>query len=406
MKVLASILGLALAQERWTGFDYDDVDRNQISPDQVASVAAGQSGGAIVAAYQLDNPTRKYMGNGLKCWFCDERSTHDCFNANTVVSCQGQEYFCFYHDRRQIGHYFNRREKYIDHFDSNNHDLFLQRNTNEAWNLHGETFSGARQRFSDRDAPATRIHVMAGCQQPQACLRQQSQNNPINIGVPFFGDVDTQIGLEQGGAGLLLRSDYMPTSLRNAREGLCRLGRYWTYYSGQMWEYDLGKNEPDATTGIADPKAVLTAERNDAHQFYDERESWYNGMRPNGFPRHHHGGKGTESVCHFCCNPASSDGFYCNRRLMDENSTAGNDGQGKNFAGDGEWHMVTGANTGSLTPDYARRGDDETLAYRQTPMRGSWDHNANWLRDFRFHGMWRNPETQVHQNFADVVTGR
>lgn len=91
---------------------------------------------------------------------------------------------------------------------------------------------------------------------------------------------------------------------------------------------------------------------------------------------------------------------------MDENSTAGNDGQGKNFAGDGEWHMVTGANTGSLTPDYARRGDDETLAYRQTPMRGSWDHNANWLRDFRFHGMWRNPETQVHQNFADVVTGR
>ena len=65
--------------------------------------------------------------------------------------------------------------------------------------------------------------------------------------------------------------------------------------------------------------------------------------------------QGTESVCHFCCNPASSDGFYCNRRLMDENPGAGDDGQGKNLAGDGEWHMVTGANTGSLTPDYARR---------------------------------------------------
>ena len=58
-----------------------------------------------------------------------------------------------------------------------------------------------------------------------------------------------------------------------------------------MWEYDLNKSEPDAVTTIADPKTVLTAERNDAHQFYDERESWYNGMRPNGFPRHHHGGK-------------------------------------------------------------------------------------------------------------------
>ena len=44
----------------------------------------------------------------------------------------------------------------------------------------------------------------------------------------------------------------------------------------------------------------------------------YNGMRPNGFPEnHYHGGKGTESVCHFCCNPTSSDGMFCNRKLLD-----------------------------------------------------------------------------------------
>ena len=41
-------------------------------------------------------------------------------------------------------------------------------------------------------------------------------------------------------------------------------------------------------------------------------------MRPNGFPEnHYHGGKGTESVCHFCCNPTSSDGMFCNRKLLD-----------------------------------------------------------------------------------------
>ena len=404
MKVLASFLGLAVAQNRWEGFD--DVERNQISPDQVASVAAGQINGNIVSAYQLDNPARKYMGNGLKCWYCDERNTHDCFNTGLVVSCQGQEYFCFYHDRRQISHYFNRREKYIDHFDSQNHDLFLQRNTNEAWNLHNESFETARQRFKDKDKPATRIHVMAGCQQPQACLRQQSQNNPINIGVPFFGDVAETIGLD-GPGGPVIMADQMPTSLRNTREGLCRLGRYWTYYSGKLWEYDLNAVEPQANHNIAhDPEMVLTAEREDAHQFYDERESWYNGMRPNGFPRHFHGGKGTESVCHFCCNPASSDGFYCNRRLMDQNTGAGDDGTGKNFAGAGTWHLTNNANTNSQTPDYARRADDEQLAYVDTPMRGSWDHNSNWLRDYRFHGMWRNPETQVHQNFLDMTQGR
>ena len=46
-------------------------------------------------------------------------------------------------------------------------------------------------------------------------------------------------------------------------------------------------------------------------------------MRPNGFPEsHYHGGKGTESVCHFCCNPTSSDGMFCNRHMLDYTATA------------------------------------------------------------------------------------
>lgn len=45
-------------------------------------------------------------------------------------------------------------------------------------------------------------------------------------------------------------------------------------------------------------------------------------MRPNGFPdNHYHGGKGTESVCHFCCNPTSSDGMFCNRKMLDGSTT-------------------------------------------------------------------------------------
>ena len=46
-------------------------------------------------------------------------------------------------------------------------------------------------------------------------------------------------------------------------------------------------------------------------------------MRPNGFPEnHYHGGKGSESVCHFCCNPTSSDGMFCNRHMLDYTDTA------------------------------------------------------------------------------------
>ena len=122
------------------------------------------------------------------------------------------------------------------------------------------------QKFStsDRDAPSTQIHVMAGCQQPQACLRQQAQNNPITIGVAFYGSSGVSFG---AGAA--------PTSRRNVREGLCRLGKDWTYYSGHKWVYDTVSG--NAAQEVASRTDLLTAERANGHQFYDERESWYNG---------------------------------------------------------------------------------------------------------------------------------
>merc|ERR1711887_96961 len=222
MGVLSSILvGMAAAQ--WEGFNYDDysdVGKNQASQVNVLDVLAANTGGSgIATGYALPN---HYLGNGLKCWFCNSRSVRDCFESNTFSVCQGQEYFCFFHERRKISHFFNRREKYIDNFASTNNDMFLARSANEAFNL-----NPSANVASDRDAPATQVHVMAGCQQPQACLRQQSQNNPITIGIKFYGSGSDTIGQSS-----------LPTSRRNVREGLCRLGKDWTYYSGHHWYYD------------------------------------------------------------------------------------------------------------------------------------------------------------------------
>ena len=89
-------------------------------------------------------------------------------------------------EKEQLEHLCNdRREKYIDNERAASSDAFLIRSNNEAMNSNDATNG---QNSSDRDAPSTDIHVMAGCQQPQACLRQQQQNNGINIGVRFYSD--------------------------------------------------------------------------------------------------------------------------------------------------------------------------------------------------------------------------
>ena len=172
MKVLASTLaGLALGQrdqgeDRWTGFDYDygfgTAERNQISQSNTINTLYAQGAGmdsagtAVVAAGELGvlfNPYLSsapavsgssmvgtvafptYLGNGMMCWHCDSDSVYNCFNSGQIQICGGQDYFCYFHERRKIGHYFNRREKYIDHHESEATDLFLVRMNNEAWNL-------------------------------------------------------------------------------------------------------------------------------------------------------------------------------------------------------------------------------------------------------------------------------
>ena len=563
MKVLASTLaGLALGQQagqdRWTGFDYDygfgTAERNQISQSNTVNTPYAQGAGLSMATGSLaitasgtlgalfdpylTAPTQTstdsgniayptYLGNGMMCWHCDSESVYDCFNSGQFQVCYGQDYFCYFHERRKIGHYFNRREKYIDNHESENTDLFLVRLNNEAWNLDGnnhlenDTRGGETQPTTDStDAtrPKTDIHVMAGCQQPQACLRQQMQNQAINIGVAFYGDQAREIGnLHTGTTTGDFQTYIHPTSRRNVREGLCRLGKDWTYYSGKLWHYDFGgkyssndkttyDGSNNCNTGTAangagdcyyrinsiakinsvpiqegvlastqgsnptddtsvfdggeataifgrDEQGTLSTSSGDAnaandttsallwgrgiydahdihgHQFWHERESWYNGMRPNGFPdNHYHGGKGTESVCHFCCNPASSDGMFCNRRLLDSTTaTTGSptdsatpnhylgvtfsDGTGKWYKADTNYNLyhnttpsLSDERNGFIDPDLVR-ADDPNLNILDTPMANSYNTEAAWLAEHRFHGMFRNPETQVSQEFLDPYFG-
>lgn len=536
MKVLASLVGLALGQDRWTGFDYDygfgSAERNQISQSSAGNVLIGQSAGTTLTGQGASttpvmadgsasntlsnllegifNPYNTHtsdaagvgqpsttihthnqrnimLGNGLMCWHCDAHSVYRCFESGQFQVCQGQDYFCFYHERRKIGHYFNRREKYIDHIDSNQNDLFLVRVGNEAWNApdnlgdatthfegskvtrsnyyeSGSTFRGAMDtagtagKSTDNAAPLTDIHVMAGCQQPMACLRQQSMNQALNIGVSFYGPgTGSSDETEIGSIGAATNNQdfttyFHPTSRRNVREGLCRIGKDWTYYSGKYWIYDnsdIDDNDdithviattssdtaPASQTTSGDPttaemgitnaddnnlwgRGIYDAHDAHGHQFWHERESWYNGMRPNGFKQHLHGGKGTESVCHFCCNPASSDGHFCNRNLLDkrDHTHAYGDGSPNARAGIifssaavGDWFKVPGA--ASAGNHFAHSGlvraDDPNLEYRHTPLAGSYDPSSAWLSEHRFHGMFRNPETQVSQEYLPaVVSGR
>ena len=120
-------------------------------------------------------------------------------------------------------------------------------------------------------------------------------------------------------------------------------------------------------------------------------------MRANGFPQQFHGGKGTESVCHFCCNPATSDGNFCNRRLLDKTANQSSaDGAFVFSNAAGKWYDLNGA----TDDDTAIRGDLDTLTYDGTPLSGGYNTASKWLSEMRYHGMYRNPETQVMQTYA------
>merc|ERR1739848_101551 len=115
----------------------------------------------------------------------------------------------------------------------------------------------------------------------------------------------------------------------------------------------FGYNADGGPSDILWGRGIYDASDLHGHQFWHERESWYNGMRPNGFPdQHYHGGKGTDQRSRFV-----------DRDLV--------------------------------------RADNPNLNINHTPMAGSYNTNSGWLAEHRYHGMFRNPDTQISQTYLD-----
>merc|ERR1719431_195020 len=168
MKLLAGLMALASAQEADQGADrgfYGSYDYYGGYYGKSQGIPMGDSDtlGMKVASNQNKQP----LVNGRECWQCNEKSYGECLGADSNASndpvahgqvyCKGEEYFCY-------------------------------------------------------------IHVQMGCQQPQACLRQQHQNYKIEIGKRWYNGASNRLlTLPAGHVGL-------------AREGLCRLGDDWNEY--------------------------------------------------------------------------------------------------------------------------------------------------------------------------------
>jgi hypothetical protein len=185
MKLFASLVGLAAAQDLY-GFNYDYY---------------GNEGRNV----QRDNQ----IGNTRVCWTCDSKSYADCLVATAPfgqVTCLGEDYFCFIEERRKWG---GNSKKYT-----------------------GEEYHNANQiadpkLWQDGSTAADHMRVLAGCQQPQACLVQASQNYAIEIGLPFASSLDFN---SKSGAWMWDDSGYY-------NEGRCHHG-----HDGALHVFDHGES--------------------------------------------------------------------------------------------------------------------------------------------------------------------
>lgn len=342
MKLLAGFLAAALAQDsdRWGYYDYygNSVGKSQTSQTGINGQlnASGQAGGTL--------------GNGRICWQCAERSYGECLagsasNGDPVrhgaAFCTGEEYFCFISERRTIRHEGNDLNfEQNQPWSSNTNAVYQEENINHA---------------SSNMTPNTAIRVEMGCQQPMACLRQQNMNFQIQMGNSFFfgsGSVPGT-GLPVAHSGL-------------AREGSCRLGKDWVDYMNGMTDTDNWRMD-SWQSGISDVDRRYGAVEN-----------------------HYHFGKGTESVCHYCCDP------LLEFSAGDSDPTTPYDYMGCNF------NAVSGGASDITTSGNVDTGD---LAGNAFLVR---QHNwlsPVWYNSAQYHGTFRNPHTQYPHKTMSHNTG-
>ena len=308
------------------------------------------------------------LGNGRICWECNERNYGDCLASTTSfgdtnnhgsVYCQGEEYFCYIHERRII------RNKWND-------EAFWEE---QPWSVGTgiPTYQEDAQAYSNSNKAAdTYIRVQMGCQQPQACLRQEYQNFAIDMGKTWYDQSSPQPsnGVEKFPIG----------HTHNVREGLCRLGNDWQEYA-------------DGTP------------RNGVDSWYDHYwrhnnhpvDHHYGHDRRYGAVEHHyHYGKGTESVCHYCCdalreaNYDASNGFY---------GVRGCNYDAANGAVDGT--MQDNNQSSSSKVDGVATDLSTNIFYVRHQK---WAKNTFYDSN-QYHGMFRNPHTQFPRYPISSITG-
>lgn len=311
-----------------------------------------------IGAIGFNPRTSGSLGNGRICWHCSETSYGLCLSSYSASHlgdsvrhgasyCQGEDYFCFISERRIIRH------------DGNDYNFEMGQPWSEGTNIpvYQEENTGGAHTTSNT-TKNTKIRVEMGCQQPSACLRQMNMNYKIDIGLPFHTMTARPIATNPAAkfAGL-------------AREGLCRLGKDWLdYASGQ---HALNKWS-QISDGFNDPR-------------YGAGEHHYNF------------GKGTESVCHYCCDP-----------LLERTGSTPYSYNGCNYDAIGtDTTTISSATAALQNVD----GDGDISGNVFINRQQQWD-TPIWYNAQQYHGMFRNPHTQyertvkAHNAYTDSAGNR
>jgi len=287
------------------------------------------------------------LGNGRICWHCNERNYGDCLGSANLGDpvrhgagyCTGEDYFCYISERRTIRH------------DGNDWNWEM----GQPWSPGTPgvtTYQEENIATNSNILKTTNIRVEMGCQQPMACLRQLNMNYKIEMGLPFHVNAAAlPLGTLPPGHGQL------------AREGLCRLGEDWLEYASG--EY-----------GAANSNWRM-----------GNWQAFNSDRRYGATKNHHHYGKGTESVCHFCCDPLIE--FAATGGNVDPFSPYDYNGCNANAFVDS-----SSISTGGSVDSAGNVASNLFLNRAHV-----WDTPV-WNNQMQYHGMFRNPHTQFPRKVA------
>ncbi|CAG5109907.1 Oidioi.mRNA.OKI2018_I69.chr2.g4376.t1.cds [Oikopleura dioica] len=308
-------------------------------PEITQKSQVDQSGGNST----LVGSVARALGNGRICWTCDTDAGYTACLADTIQNgdalrhgasyCQGEDYFCFISERRIIRH------------DENdfNFEYGAPWSADEARH-HQERLNG----FPANSDGA--IKVTMGCQQPLSCLRQQWQNYQIVMGKSFY----------HGYNATLVDEAYVPAgSQTEVRSGLCRHYRAWQDYASGI---------PSGSISDSWRRFSWMEEDTQSGNGKSSQNGWGD-RRFGSIERWQHRGKGTESVCYYCCDP-----------YLDYNAKGCN-------------HVAATAFKSAVGSSGLLNGSPvEGNIFLAQPSNSK---SSVWSGPSQYHGAFRNPHTQV-----------